>query len=870
MSIRINSSGSSGGSIPGTITGGTNGSVLFIHPINTLAQDNSNFFYDSTNHRLGIGVGTSPAAALDIKTTDNLTSSLILRSHSFQVSHTFSIFDSTNSERVFFEDANNLFYANTFTSSFTTATHAESFGRGSSVSSNSTAFGYNAIANGGNDIAIGSGSQTGGGSIAIGASSIVSGAESVGIGYLLNISGNNTVAIVSNSFITPYAGTFINATGTVYADNGIMIGGAQSVDAFGISIGFQSQSGQYGIGMGYSTVAAASSIAIGNSIQASYSNSGAIGSSLTTQASDQFILGFQDTYFNNAITTNGSDVTLLHSADASSNDTPGANFTIQPGMARGLGTSGSFIISMTPSINLSGSSFGTPYNSLLMDQFGETALVGAPITLAVASSSNGIIAYQQSTTGYNTNGTSDYYNYMLYAYKTISGTKIFSTGVQIGAFTDDNSSITINSTSNGSSSITYGSGSYIANGNTIEYQIYARAIYNGNEIYNSTFTYTTTTDDSSTTPYTVNIAWTDADFSPYPGHTFAGVRILRQINGAGYNDYVDVTLGGSFNDDNTAWTSGNTVSPTTIKNFLQINFGWTAIGSPDGYVIQRSLGAGSFVATDAGNVTSFIDTGILSWSDPTTITPTSLTATRVDINTLGKALRINSAYNLPNSDGSAGYAVTTNGSGQWGYTILPTGTVTSIGISSSGSTLTIGSSPITGSGTITADINLSHSNTWTGQQIFNTTAPQVGTATASTPARFDASKNLVSGSFAVPQIVASTHSLANTATVSSVTAYTTPNDSTVHSFRVGAYTAITAISAGTLTITVTFTDENNNSQTATYFPMGLTSSGLTTTGFTPFESANIRCKPNTTITIVATFVGVSITYDVGGIIESIY
>lgn len=51
-------SGSGGGSIPSTITGGTDGSVLFIHPANTLAQDNANFFYDSTNHRLGIGTIT--------------------------------------------------------------------------------------------------------------------------------------------------------------------------------------------------------------------------------------------------------------------------------------------------------------------------------------------------------------------------------------------------------------------------------------------------------------------------------------------------------------------------------------------------------------------------------------------------------------------------------------------------------------------------------------------------------------------------------------------------------------------------------------------------------------------------------------------
>lgn len=35
---------SGGGSIPGTITGGTDGSVLFIHPVNTLAQDNNQFY----------------------------------------------------------------------------------------------------------------------------------------------------------------------------------------------------------------------------------------------------------------------------------------------------------------------------------------------------------------------------------------------------------------------------------------------------------------------------------------------------------------------------------------------------------------------------------------------------------------------------------------------------------------------------------------------------------------------------------------------------------------------------------------------------------------------------------------------------------
>lgn len=119
-------------------------------------------------------------------------------------------------------------------------------------------------------------------------------------------------------------------------------------------------------------------------------------------------------------------------------------------------------------------------------------------------------------------------------------------------------------------------------------------------------------------------------------------------------------------------------------------------------------------------------------------------------------------------------------------------------------------------------------------------------------------------------IVSAANATAQSATNASVVTYTTPNDSTVHSFRAGAYAAITAISAGTLTVQVTFTDENSAAQTISYFPMGLTSAGLTTTGFTPFESCNLRCAANTAITIKTTFTGVSITYDVGGTIESLY
>lgn len=56
-----------GMSIGGTVTSGTAGSVLFIDPTATLAQDNANFFFDATNHFLGIG-NVAPTSKIDIST----------------------------------------------------------------------------------------------------------------------------------------------------------------------------------------------------------------------------------------------------------------------------------------------------------------------------------------------------------------------------------------------------------------------------------------------------------------------------------------------------------------------------------------------------------------------------------------------------------------------------------------------------------------------------------------------------------------------------------------------------------------------------------------------------------------------------------
>ena len=54
----IGCSGSGSTTIGAAVTGGTAGSVLFVGSGPVLAQDNANFFWDPTNHRLGVGTNS--------------------------------------------------------------------------------------------------------------------------------------------------------------------------------------------------------------------------------------------------------------------------------------------------------------------------------------------------------------------------------------------------------------------------------------------------------------------------------------------------------------------------------------------------------------------------------------------------------------------------------------------------------------------------------------------------------------------------------------------------------------------------------------------------------------------------------------------
>lgn len=115
-------------------------------------------------------------------------------------------------------------------------------------------------------------------------------------------------------------------------------------------------------------------------------------------------------------------------------------------------------------------------------------------------------------------------------------------------------------------------------------------------------------------------------------------------------------------------------------------------------------------------------------------------------------------------------------------------------------------------------------------------------------------------SLGIPPSATSTGSWRNqTGTVASVNTYTPSASSTL---MIAISASIRTISAGTLTITCTYTNTDGVSSTATFFPMGLTVAGLSSTGSPALTTLPITPLGNTPVTVAATFSGVSINYDI--------
>ncbi len=702
-----------------------------------------------------VGIGTfSQAAALEVKAILATFPALIARSTAGQTADTFKIIDATGTDRVRFNDTSAYFYAFAYTSdaSFTGSSGSEKFGWNSSVSAtDSTAFGQGATANSGGDVAIGKNARTGSQSIAVGESVIADGTRTVALGHGWNTSGNGSVWI-GGAGSTATGSNAIGINTYNVTDNGIGIGDSSAATAYATAIGLNNNAS--GIG----------SVAMGANSTASGNNNFAIGQSAYNNASsDTALLGYIDTYFGKYQNTIFWPITL-HSSDAypGNPDLAGSDFTIIPGLGNGAAAGGDFLIKQSPAGTPGGTTNNTANEHMhVYAASGKTTFTGELITVASPSAGTGALHYNDNTftTGYGTDGSTSR-DYHLYSYSPAAG-GIWSLSATIvnAPFVDDNSTISFpDGPSMGSGTINYTStGSYVTSSQTIDYQIYDFGTYNGVTLYTSLYATATVTDDgrvvtvpdptgasatediglsgyslgdsidyqvyskcdfngttifsSSNSPTSVTIvgivsgvdvAWTNPS---YPTNsTNQGVRILRQVNGGGYNDYMDIvdpTV--TLNDDASGWTSGSTVTPTSTADLYNVdvsstNATYPAGSSSNGFLILRQINGGGFVdyqlvganpfnddgtgwlsfgftpaisvpnfyqidfswslvsgataykmirtisgvddATLLGNTSTFIDTGTLAWADSTTVTPTSGPGFVTSLNNIRTAINV--------------------------------------------------------------------------------------------------------------------------------------------------------------------------------------------------------------------------------------
>lgn len=93
---------------------------------------------------------------------------------------------------------------------------------------------------------------------------------------------------------------------------------------------------------------------------------------------------------------------------------------------------------------------------------------------------------------------------------------------------------------------------------------------------------------------------------------------------------------------------------------------------------------------------------------------------------------------------------------------------------------------------------------------------------------------------------------------------------TTGTFRVGGYVTITAVVTDVLQLQVAYTDENANAQTLVFFPQGLTSANLATTGAFAFPTMDIRSGATAIDVKVVFTTGIgTVTYDAGASISQI-
>jgi hypothetical protein len=271
-----------------------------------------------------------------------------------------------------------------------------------------------------------------------------------------------------------------------------------------------------------------------------------------------------------------------------------------------------------------------------------------------------------------------------------------------------------------------------------------------------------------------NWAGTWQTFSPSYFQTalgFTAVPSTRNltINGTTY----DLSADRSWTVAGGGGSAGGTFSTSTYNTMLLQSPYATMITSLDGAATTSSK-----FWFDPTNSTSYIVKANIPTLTTTAATTTSFAVTG-----------ITNSFLTTNANGSVVGTTTPN---------LTNASVSSVGLSSTNSTLTVGSSPVTTSGTITADLNLGHSNTWTANQIFSNASTTNFTSSGVTTVASITATTTATSSFAGPVTIgaiaaSSTLNVVGTTTIGALTgttAFCIGTDAKIYLYNGSNYTSI--------------------------------------------------------------------------------
>lgn len=246
-----------------------------------------------------------------------------------------------------------------------------------------------------------------------------------------------------------------------------------------------------------------------------------------------------------------------------------------------------------------------------------STFVGLPLTVATPTGFTGAIVYADTGTymsGYSTTGNSIGYKVYSYALNPVDGTKYYDATPASVVLTDDNSTLTCDPATGATVMQDTSTGSYIANGQTFTYYIWAFQVLNGVNVYatlQAVCSYTDFINDGVTT-FQNNIDW--APPTPHPSSAGTSFVIQRDINGGGFVDFI--LEGAGFNDDgtNAGWTLGASpgLAPTVTQNFYQVSLSWNTVPAAVGYKLfyspnnfyPNSTQYATFLATPTANYAS--------------------------------------------------------------------------------------------------------------------------------------------------------------------------------------------------------------------------------------------------------------------------